>query len=107
MRLGSWTKAVIGAGALCTGEVALADGADAILDDGKIIFDGRLRLEVVEQDGFTEDAVAPTLRARLGFQTGTFLNLQLLVEGEGVVHLSDDFNDTVNGNVGYPVVTDP
>jgi len=45
----------------------------------------------------------PHFRARVGFQAGTFLNLQLLVEGEGVVHLGDDFNDTVNGNIAYPV----
>jgi hypothetical protein len=108
MRLGLLTRTVIGAGALCAGPAALADGgAGVLLDGGRIIFDGRLRLETVEQDGFADDAVAPTLRVRAGFQTGTFLNLQLLVEGEGLVHLGDDFNDTVNGNVGYPVVTDP
>jgi hypothetical protein len=108
MRSGWVTRAVIGAGALCAGGVALADGQpQAILDDGNIIFDGRLRLETVEQDGFAEDAVAPTFRARVGFQTGAFLNLQLLIEGEGVVHLGDDFNDMVNGNIVYPVVPDP
>lgn len=108
MRFGWWSRALIGAGAVCAGDVALADGGlDRIVEDGKIIFDARLRLETVDQDGFVEDAVAPTLRARVGFQTGTFLNLRLLVEGEGVVHLGDDFNDTVNGNVGYPVVADP
>ncbi len=108
MRFGCWTRAVIGAGALCAGDIALADGgAGALIDDGKIIFDGRMRVETVEQDGFADDAVAPTFRARVGFQTGAFLNLQVLVEGEGVVHLGDDFNDTVNGNSGYPVVTDP
>lgn len=98
---------MIGVAALCVGDAALADDAASIVEEGTIIFDGRLRLEVVEQDGFANDAVAPTFRARLGFQTGTFLNLQLLVEGEGVVHLGDDFNDTVNGNVTYPVVPDP
>lgn len=107
MQLGAWTRVLVGAGALCAANEALADSAAVLLDDGALIFDGRLRLETVEQDGFADDAVAPTFRARLGFQSGAFLNLQVLVEGEGVVHLGGDFNDTVNGNVSYPVVADP
>jgi hypothetical protein len=99
--------ALLGWSAVTACTVARADGSEGIIEGGQLIFDGRLRLEHVEQAGFVEDAVAPTLRARVGFQTGTFLNLQLLAEGEGVLHLSDDFNDTVNGNVTFPVVTDP
>jgi len=41
MRSGWLTRAVIGAGAV-SGDIALADGmADVLVEDGKIIFDGR------------------------------------------------------------------
>jgi hypothetical protein len=99
--------ALLGWSAVSACVAARADGGEGFIEGGKIIFDGRLRLEHVEQAGVVEDAVAPTLRARIGFQTGKFVNLQLLAEGEGVLHLSDDFNDTVNGKVTYPVVSDP
>lgn len=86
----------------------LADGSGAsIVDDGRVILDLRYRYEHVEQEGFANEANAHTVRARAGFETGSFWDLQALVELEGVLHLNDDFNDTVNGNVTFPVVADP
>lgn len=87
---------------------ARADGNAAdFFDQGKLLIDARYRFEHVDQDGFANDADAHTLRARVGFQTGKVWDLQGLVEGEGIVHFTDDFNDTVNGNTTYPVVADP
>ena len=41
--------------------------------------------------GLANDANATTLRARLGFETGKAWNTSLLVEGEAVVPLEDDY----------------
>ncbi len=75
----------------------------------KLILDTRLRVETVEQDGLAEDAHATTLRARLGFETGKAWNTSLLVEGEAVVPIDNDYrpDPTVPTMVTYPVVPDP
>ncbi len=73
---------------------------------GDILFDSRLRYEGVSQDGL-DDATAVTLRARLGWQSPDWSGFRLLVEGEGVVALVDDYNDTIHGPPSYPVVADP
>lgn len=97
--------------AACATLGAISAKADPSLADafegGKFIFDGRYRYEHVDQAGFNRDADAHTLRVRAGFQTGKLWNLQGLVEVEGVVQFNDDFNDTVNGNLTYPIVADP
>jgi hypothetical protein len=87
---------------------ARADGNFAdFFDQGKLLIDARYRYENVDQDGFANEANAHTLRARVGFLTGKVFDLQFLVEGEGIVQFNDDFNDTTNGNVTFPVVADP
>ena len=73
---------------------------------GDILFDSRLRYEGVSQDGL-DDATAVTLRARLGWQSPDWSGFKLLVEGEGVLALVDDYNDTIHGPASYPVVADP
>jgi hypothetical protein len=76
-------------------------------EQGKLIVDARYRFEHVDQEGIANEANAHTLRARLGFQTGKVWDLQFLLEGEGVFHLSDEFNDTVPNNPAFPIVADP
>ena len=73
---------------------------------GDWIVDARLRYESVEQDGLN-DADALTLRTRLGYETRAFHGFKLLGEVEGVAQLTDDFNDTVNGNTSFAAVPDP
>ena len=75
----------------------------------KWILDTRLRSEDVEQAGIANDAAATTLRARLGFETGKAWNTSLLVEGEAVVPLENDYrpDPLVPEKVTYPVVADP
>ncbi|WP_339743727.1 hypothetical protein [uncultured Maricaulis sp.] len=75
--------------------------------EGQFLVNARLRTELVDQDGLANDATAITLRTRLGYQTGDMSGFTFLVEGENVLHLVDDFNDTINGLPGYPVVADP
>lgn len=74
----------------------------------KPLIDLRLRTEDVDQDGIANGAHATTLRARLGFETGKAWNTSLLVEGEGVVALQDDYrpDPSVAAMTTYPVVTD-
>lgn len=70
--------------------------------------DLRYRLEMVDQDRLPEDAAASTLRIRAGFKLGEWNGFSLQVEAEGIVRLGpEDFNDTVNGKVDFPVVADP
>ena len=84
-----------------------SDDVDDLLVDGKFTFDVRARYEHVDQEGFAKDASAPTVRARVGFVTGKVANFQGLIEGEAIVHLSDHFNDTENGQTAFPKVVDP
>jgi hypothetical protein len=104
---------LLAAGALAAGlnATAFADDANAIktaLGETKPIFDLRLRSENVDQDGLANDAHATTLRARLGFETGKAWNTSLLLEGEGVVPIQDDYrpDPTVATMTTYPVVPD-
>lgn len=74
---------------------------------GDVIVDARLRYETVDQDGFPEDAQALTLRTRLGYETPAWRGFKLLVEGENVTALVDDYNSSTNGKLRYPLVPDP
>jgi hypothetical protein len=90
---------------------ARADGAglkDA-LSKTKPIIDLRLRVETVEQDGLANEADAKTARLRLGFETGKFGNTSLLVEGEAVMPIQNDYrpDPAVPTMTTYPVVPDP
>jgi hypothetical protein len=75
----------------------------------KPIIDTRIRMENVDQDGLPEDARALTLRARLGFETGKAWNTSLLLEGEAVVPIQNDYrpDPAVPVKAAYPVVPDP
>ena len=75
----------------------------------KPLFDMRLRAENVDQDGITNDAHATTLRLRAGFETAKKWNTSLLIEGEGVIPLQDNYrpDPMVATMTTYPVVADP
>ena len=73
---------------------------------GGFLFESRLRYEGVRQDGF-DDATAATLRARLGWESPKRSGFRFLMEGEAVVALVADYNDTIHGPSTYPVVADP
>ncbi|MFC3070243.1 hypothetical protein [Phenylobacterium soli] len=88
---------------------ALAAPASALAapSDGHWILDARLRAESVDQDGLPKDALALTLRTRLGYETAAWRGFRALLEGENVAALDDDYNSTVNGKTAYPIVADP
>lgn len=75
---------------------------------GKAALELRYRAESVEQDPFTEDALASTLRTRLRYTTASWQDITGLVEFENVSRIGEDrYNDTRNGKVQYPTVVDP
>ena len=96
-------------GAVCAAvsTAALLAGAGPALADGDIILNMRLRAETVDLSGAPNEAEALTLRTRLGYESDVYNGFSFLVEGENVLHLVDDFNDTINGLPGYPVIADP
>lgn len=96
--------AVFACGAARAGDAG--DGEDATVAD-HLIFNVRLRQEWVDHDGLPENASALTARTRFGAETPKWRGFSLLVEGENVARLTDEFNDTVNGRAAYPVVADP
>ena len=98
-------------GCLLAAGAAYADDLDPVkgaFGETKYIFDSRLRMEDVDQDPLPEDASALTLRLRLGFETGKAWNTALLVEGEAVIPLQDDYrpDPAVPEMITFPVVAD-
>ncbi len=78
------------------------------LTEGKVLFDARYRYEYVDQKGLSNNADAHTVRTRLGYETGKFHDVSVLMEVENIAALGDDnYNDTINGKTTYPVVADP
>lgn len=94
-------KTVIVLAALCSTTPAFAEGI--VL---KPLVDVRLRYEGVEQVGTALDADAVTARVRAGVEatSGVF---SFLVEGEGTLAISEDYNSGLNGKTLYPIVADP
>ena len=75
---------------------------------GMPMIDLRLRLEDLDQANKPKQAVATTLRARLGYQTGEFMGFSALAEFDVVQHIGPKhFNDSINGLTAYPTIADP
>ncbi len=104
---------LLGASGLMTGLLlaatppAAASSIGEFLTDGSLLLNARYRYEHVDQSGFSKDAEAHTVRLRAGYQTAVFHGLQALLEIQATGHISNTFNDTVNGRTAYPVVPDP
>ncbi|MCB9771378.1 MAG: alginate export family protein [Candidatus Omnitrophica bacterium] len=94
--------------------VSLANAGDTAkeaIKESKLYAQMRIRYEVVDQDSqalITKNAHSRTARTRVGIKSGEFKGFSALVEGEYVIYLGpDNYNDTVNRRVEYPVVADP
>jgi hypothetical protein len=105
----SKTKAVAVLAVLLSGAAAHAqDPLTAIIAQGVPVIDLRARYESVNDKAKTLDGNAETLRARLGYETGAWNNLQLAFDFDQIWNLGDDnFNSTRNGRTAYPVIADP
>ncbi len=90
---------------------ALAGEADSFSDaitGGDIYLKLRYRLELVDQDGFSNTATASTLRTVLGYKTASYKGFSGVLEFENVSAIGNDsYNSTINGKTNYPIVADP
>ncbi|MBM4221693.1 MAG: hypothetical protein FJ170_07085, partial [Gammaproteobacteria bacterium] len=76
--------------------------------DGKANVAFRYRYENVDQDNFSKDANASTLRSRISYQTAAWQDLSLVLELDDIRSLGDEsYNSTRNGNTDRPTVLDP
>ena len=82
------------------------DGVSSTLD-----LSFRYRIETVDQNGFTEDAKASTMRTRATIKTSWTDNIDTVIEFDDVTEIGlDDFNSgggTTPNRGQYPVVADP
>ncbi|MGX5915373.1 hypothetical protein ACR0ST_11640 [Aliidiomarina sp. Khilg15.8] len=86
---------------------SLASDVSTALRDSHVSLDLRYRLEHVEQDT-NKDALASTLKTRLGIQTGSAYGWQGIVEVDNVTVVGNDlYNSTRNNRPEYAVVADP
>lgn len=78
------------------------------VNDSKVDIGFRYRIENVDQEGVAEDALASTLRSRIGVQTGSAFGFSGLLEVDNVSLVGGElYNNSLNGKVNYPVVADP
>lgn len=92
---------------IATGQAEESSSFTEAISSGKLIFNLRPRYETVDQANFTEDAEALTMRTLLGWQTGSWYGLSAKAELINVSRGIDDYNDTLNGKIQYPVIADP
>ncbi|MEM1153800.1 MAG: alginate export family protein [Pseudomonadota bacterium] len=79
-----------------------------MVSKGTVGLNFRYRYEYVDQDGFSKDAKASTLRTRLFLQSAKANGFDFEVEFSNVSYIGDDdFNSTDNGETQFPVVADP
>ncbi len=78
------------------------------INASKVDVSFRYRVENVDQDGVADDALASTLRSRVGVQTGSAFGFSGLLEVDNVTVIGGElYNNTLNGKTHYPVVADP
>ena len=96
---------------LILASIPLAQAGDSLgdaLTGGRANLDLRYRLEIVEQEGFSEDAQASTLRLRLGYTTGAYHGFFAGADFEHIARVGgEEYNSTENGLVQFPAVADP
>ena len=70
-------------------------------------WDVRVRHEQVDNDAFSHDARADTLRLRLGLRAQFGNGFSGYLEGAGVAAADGHYNSGANGHTQYPGITDP
>jgi hypothetical protein len=79
-----------------------------IIAQGRPVIDLRARYETVTDNSKALDANANTIRARLGYDTGYWNNLQLGFEFDQIWTVGGaTYNSTRNGKTAYPTIADP
>jgi hypothetical protein len=73
----------------------------------QVEWDARVRHEQVDNDAFSRNAEADTLRLRLGLRAQFGDGFSGYVEGAGVAAADERYNSGANGHAQYPSITDP
>ncbi len=98
---------------LATGSlpVMAADSFSDAFTEGDFKLQFRYRLELVDQEPFSEDATASTLQTRLNYTTADWSGLSLFAEFDYISELfGDDYKEGAGNTPGrgqFPVVADP
>ncbi len=78
------------------------------ISSGETKLNLRYRFEYVDQDGFSNDAKASTLRGRLTWGSQPLDGWRAGIEADYVALIGNEsYNSTENGNTQFPVVADP
>ena len=93
--------------ALSSSMAVQAEGFDTVLSDTTVDLNFRYRVESSDVDNNLDAALANTLKSRITINTGEVSGLSILVEGDNVLHVTEDFNSTENGETQYNKVVDP
>lgn len=107
------TKSLL-ASAISTALLTLSTPSQAqsfteFIQQGDVIAELRVRGENVQDDAATEDAVAMTARARIGYETASMAGFKVLAEYDQVVILQDEYeskSSTGPNNPGRAAVVD-
>lgn len=85
------------------------DAVREALKEGNLWLNFRYRYEFVDDDNFSRDARASTLRSAIGYRTGEFHGLSGTLEMVNVSQVVNDdrYDSTQNGEAQYPKVIDP
>lgn len=91
--------------------LSAADSFSESITEGKAELSFRYRYEFVEQENFSKDANASTLRTRLNYKTADYSGWQFFIEVDNVTEIFGDHYNAGAGNTPnrtqYPVVVDP
>lgn len=102
---------VMSAAMMLSSGVAMADSIDVLryaVSGGTPNADVRARWEHVSQENALDAADAYTLRARLGYTTGKWNDIDVLTEFEGVFDFGPAaYNSTTNGKITRSIIADP
>ncbi len=95
--------------ALSSGVSVQAQSFDDLVKESSVDLNFRYRVESVDVDDATDKdtALANTLKSRITFKSAEVGGVSLLVEGDSVLHVTEDFNSTENDETDYDVVKDP
>ncbi|MBN7796738.1 alginate export family protein [Parahaliea mediterranea] len=103
-----WGVAGLGVSAVGAEELAVADSMPGMVAAGNMGLDLRYRYEHVDTDALDRSADASTLRTRVTFSSASYRGFAFMAEVDNVTGIgAARFNDTGNGETGYPVVADP
>lgn len=101
------TRKFVLAATCAAGCMSVLSPMQAMAADAGVSLDMRYRIESVSDDAVPEDALASTLRTRLGYRTEKWRDWQAFVEFEDVRAFGlTDYNSTANGKTQYAVVAD-